>query len=192
MPPGKSLYSQQPAMCNAIAGHTLQQSLNVPIPPLPCHSLLLGGCLWALTTRAQLKLDTGTALLAATNKPQKIQKHTKKGQKYTHFTQKPSNHLCVTHCSGRLPVGMTGCVGMKGAKCALMPIGPMPGPPPPCGMQKVLCRFKWHTSAPMWPGLVRPTYQKEAASSRQTRHTDTQTLKQTHSGSGPRYEATVF
>jgi hypothetical protein len=65
-------------MCNAIAGHTLQQSLNVPIPPLPCHSLLLGGCLWALTTRAPLKLDTGTALLAATNKPQKIQKHTKK------------------------------------------------------------------------------------------------------------------
>jgi len=29
---------------------------------------------------------------------------------------------------------------------------PMPGPPPPCGMQKVLCKFKWHTSAPMSPG----------------------------------------
>ncbi len=30
-------------------------------------------------------------------------------------------------------------------------------PPPPCGMQKVLCRFKWQTSAPIAPGLVRPT-----------------------------------
>jgi hypothetical protein len=24
-------------------------------------------------------------------------------------------------------------------------------------MQKVLCRLRWHTSAPMCPGLVRPT-----------------------------------
>ena len=32
-----------------------------------------------------------------------------------------------------------------------------PGPPPPWGMQKVLCRFRWHTSAPMMPGAVRPT-----------------------------------
>ena len=32
------------------------------------------------------------------------------------------------------------------------PIGPMPGPPPPWGMQKVLCRFRWHTSAPISPG----------------------------------------
>eukprot|EP00959_Pyramimonas_sp_CCMP1952_P220936 4619293-Pyramimonas_sp.AAC.1 len=38
-----------------------------------------------------------------------------------------------------------------------MPMGPMPGPPPPCGMQKVLCRFKWHTSAPISPGEVSPT-----------------------------------
>jgi hypothetical protein len=54
-------------------------------------------------------------------------------------------------------VGMTGWLGMKGARCAFTPIGPMPGPPPPCGMQNVLCRFRWHTSAPMWPGDVRPT-----------------------------------
>ena len=39
-----------------------------------------------------------------------------------------------------------------GARCAATPIGPMPGPPPPCGMQKVLCRFRWQTSAPMSPG----------------------------------------
>ena len=32
--------------------------------------------------------------------------------------------------------------GRKGASCDLTPIGPTPGPPPPCGMQNVLCRFK--------------------------------------------------
>mmetsp|Transcript_27393 Transcript_27393/g.68599 ORF Transcript_27393/g.68599 Transcript_27393/m.68599 type:complete len:244 (+) Transcript_27393:1109-1840(+) len=46
---------------------------------------------------------------------------------------------------------------MNGMRCALMPMGPMPGPPPPCGMQNVLCRLRWHTSAPMKPGEVRPT-----------------------------------
>jgi hypothetical protein len=25
---------------------------------------------------------------------------------------------------------------------------PTPGPPPPWGMQKVLCKLRWHTSAP--------------------------------------------
>ena len=35
-------------------------------------------------------------------------------------------------------------------------MGPTPGPPPPCGMQKVLCRLRWQTSAPMRPGEVRP------------------------------------
>lgn len=32
----------------------------------------------------------------------------------------------------------TGCEGRKGAKCFFTPIGPIPGPPPPCGMQNVL------------------------------------------------------
>ena len=36
-----------------------------------------------------------------------------------------------------------------GEGLTLTPMGPIPGPPPPWGMQKVLCRFKWHTSAPM-------------------------------------------
>merc|ERR1719487_516086 len=31
-----------------------------------------------------------------------------------------------------------------------------PGPPPPCGMQNVLCMFRWQTSAPQVPGDVRP------------------------------------
>ena len=47
--------------------------------------------------------------------------------------------------------------GRCGARCAATPIGPMPGPPPPCGMQNVLCRFRWHTSAPMSPGRHTPT-----------------------------------
>ena len=55
------------------------------------------------------------------------------------------------------PVGITLWVGRKGARCATTPIGPMPGPPPPCGMQKVLWRFRWQTSAPMSPGRQSPT-----------------------------------
>ena len=42
--------------------------------------------------------------------------------------------------------------GRKAAKCSATPMGPMPGPPPPWGMQKVLCRLRWQTSAPMSPG----------------------------------------
>jgi hypothetical protein len=55
-------------------------------------------------------------------------------------------------------IGCTLWLAMKGARCALRPIGPMPGPPPPCGMQKVLCRFMWLTSAPISAGEVRPTW----------------------------------
>ena len=54
-------------------------------------------------------------------------------------------------------MGTRGWDGRKDARCCLTPMGPMPGPPPPWGMQKVLCRFRWHTSAPMCPGDVRPT-----------------------------------
>ena len=50
-----------------------------------------------------------------------------------------------------------GSPGRKGARCALTPIGPMPGPPPPCGMAKVLCRFRWLTSPPISPGFTSPT-----------------------------------
>ncbi|MNV48149.1 hypothetical protein D3C71_1400420 [compost metagenome] len=39
--------------------------------------------------------------------------------------------------------------GTNGARWAFTPIGPMPGPPPPCGIQKVLCRLRCETSAPM-------------------------------------------
>src|SRR5439155_632437 len=54
--------------------------------------------------------------------------------------------------------GTTGWSGRKGPRCAATQIGPIPGPPPPWGMQKVLCRFKWHTSAPTSAGRTRPTW----------------------------------
>ena len=43
---------------------------------------------------------------------------------------------------------VAGGPGRDGARCFLTPIGPMPGPPPPWGMQKVLCKLRWLTSAP--------------------------------------------
>src|SRR5437764_14611464 len=54
-------------------------------------------------------------------------------------------------------VSVMGCPGRNGARCALTPLGPTPGPPPPCGMQNVLCRLRWLTSAPNRPGRASPT-----------------------------------
>ena len=56
------------------------------------------------------------------------------------------------------PVSIMGWFGRKSTKWAATPMGPTPGPPPPCGMAKVLCRLRWHTSAPIKPGLVNPTW----------------------------------
>ena len=53
--------------------------------------------------------------------------------------------------------GRSGWPGRYGARCARTPTGPTPGPPPPCGMQKVLCRLRWDTSEPHLPGLATPT-----------------------------------
>ena len=50
--------------------------------------------------------------------------------------------------------GENGRPGRNCARCFATPIGPTPGPPPPCGMQNVLCRFKWQTSAPMIAGTA--------------------------------------
>ncbi len=47
--------------------------------------------------------------------------------------------------------------GRYGARCDFTATGPTPGPPPPCGMQKVLCRFRCDTSEPYLPGLATPT-----------------------------------
>ena len=46
----------------------------------------------------------------------------------------------------------SGWLGRNGAKWARAITGPTPGPPPPCGIAKVLCRFKCETSAPNLPG----------------------------------------
>ena len=54
------------------------------------------------------------------------------------------------------------------ARCARTATGPTPGPPPPCGMQNVLCRLRCDTSAPNCPGLARPTSALRLAPSRYT------------------------
>ena len=51
----------------------------------------------------------------------------------------------------------SGWLGRCGARCARTPTGPTPGPPPPCGMQNVLCRLRCETSAPNLPGRATPT-----------------------------------
>src|SRR5687768_13470302 len=51
----------------------------------------------------------------------------------------------------------SGCPGRNGVRCERTATGPTPGPPPPCGMQNVLCRFRWLTSPPNLPGRARPT-----------------------------------
>ena len=53
---------------------------------------------------------------------------------------------------GRPSSGSRDARGGIGARCCATAIGPMPGPPPPWGMQKVLCRLRWQTSAPISPG----------------------------------------
>src|SRR5262245_36949702 len=54
-------------------------------------------------------------------------------------------------------LGCNGWFGRYGARCSRTATGPTPGPPPPCGMQNVLCRLRCDTSAPNAPGLARPT-----------------------------------
>ena len=45
----------------------------------------------------------------------------------------------------------------KGANAAESTTGPAPGPPPPCGVEKVLCRLMCMQSTPRSPGRTRPT-----------------------------------
>ena len=39
-------------------------------------------------------------------------------------------------------LSIDGSPGKNGARCFATPIGPTPGPPPPCGMQNVLCKIQ--------------------------------------------------
>ena len=66
------------------------------------------------------------------------------------FWRKNSKNFKSHRCHSTLPP-------WKHIRGTHTPIGPMPGPPPPCGMQKVLWRFKWETSDPKSPGLATPT-----------------------------------
>src|SRR3954447_23225245 len=53
--------------------------------------------------------------------------------------------------------GRSGWVGRNGARWDRTATGPTPGPPPPWGMQNVLWRLRWLTSAPNRPGWATPT-----------------------------------
>jgi len=64
------------------------------------------------------------------------------------FTEKKRKIGGITSSTRQEP-GRTGCPGRNGARRGTTPIVPTPGPPPPWGMQKVLWRLRWHTSAPM-------------------------------------------
>ena len=48
-------------------------------------------------------------------------------------------------------------VGRNGSSTFLTATGPAPGPPPPCGVEKVLCRLRCITSTPKSPGRAMPT-----------------------------------
>src|SRR5882724_1742094 len=68
------------------------------------------------------------------------------------------NGAADTGPTGRgLAPSLEGGPGRNGARCALTPMGPTPGPPPPWGMQNVLCKLRWLTSAPKRPGAASPT-----------------------------------
>ena len=46
--------------------------------------------------------------------------------------------------------------GAKGASASDSTTGPAPGPPPPCGVEKVLCRLMCMASTPRAPGFALP------------------------------------
>ena len=46
--------------------------------------------------------------------------------------------------------------GRNGARAAVTPQAPAPGPPLPCGVENVLCRLKWHRSKPASRARVMP------------------------------------
>ena len=51
----------------------------------------------------------------------------------------------------------TSGTGRNGASESRTTMGPAPGPPPPCGVLKVLCVLKWTMSKPMSPGRLTPS-----------------------------------
>ena len=56
--------------------------------------------------------------------------------------------------------------GRKGRSASETATGPAPGPPPPWGVEKVLCKLMCIASAPISPGRARPTKALRLAPSR--------------------------
>src|SRR5699024_7894625 len=67
--------------------------------------------------------------------------------------------------SGNGPFGWAGRCGMR---CSATQTGPTPGPPPPGGMEKDLCRLRCETSPPNLPGCASPTSALSLAPSMET------------------------
>ena len=68
--------------------------------------------------------------------------------------------LYNTWTAGETPAvqDFTTCgTGVNGASAALSTVGPAPGPPPPWGVENVLCRLMCMASTPRSPGRTRPT-----------------------------------
>src|ERR1039457_3483948 len=61
---------------------------------------------------------------------------------------------------------LDGGTGREGQWGAPTPTGPVPGPPPPCGVENALCRFMCMTSTPMSAGRTLPTKALKFAPSR--------------------------
>ena len=54
----------------------------------------------------------------------------------------PSGAADIAPTCDAMPMPAVRCAGRYGTRSATTHTGPTPGPPPPCGMQKVLCRLR--------------------------------------------------
>src|SRR5690606_9316660 len=73
-----------------------------------------------------------------------------------HTSAEPHGAAEIAVIADSPPVATTGFDGRNGTRCFATQIGPTPGPPPPCGIAKVLCRLRWQTSAPIVAGFLSP------------------------------------
>ena len=63
----------------------------------------------------------------------------------------------MLHVAHAIASATTYGTGMNGASAADSATGPAPGPPPPCGVENVLCRLMCMASTPRSPGRTLPT-----------------------------------
>jgi hypothetical protein len=62
----------------------------------------------------------------------------------------------MIECVGAVRLLTTTGTGRNGSRIFFRKHGTAPGPPPPCGVEKVLCKFRCITSTPKSPGRVTP------------------------------------